>query len=92
MPPGELDNAADALDRAYAVAGSPHSLVHELLKQIRAGLALQIAGGGSAHYLAAGLSVAMIAPQGVDEDRGVVQKAPHAPGHLRIGASSISRL
>jgi hypothetical protein len=60
MPPGELCNASRSFRRALSVAGSPRSLVRELLKQIDTGLALQITHGGQACYLAARVSIRVL--------------------------------
>ena len=91
VPPGEFGDSSRSFRRAAPIPRAPRPLVDELLEEIGAGLALQVAGRRPADDLAARLPVAMLAAEGVDEDRGVVQEAPHAPGHLPIGASRISR-
>lgn len=90
MPPGERGDTAGRFRRAEEIPGSPLSLVHELLEKIGARLSLQVTSSSPAHDLAAWLLIGMLPSEGVDEDRSVVKEAPHAPGHLRIVASSSS--
>jgi hypothetical protein len=91
VPPSQLGDVADRLGDTRSVSRAPRSLVRELLQQICAGLALEFPGARSAHDFSARLSVGMLSAQGVAEDCCVIEKAPHALSHLRIGASSISR-
>jgi hypothetical protein len=72
MPPGQFCDAPGSLCCAWSVAGSPCSLVRQLLKQVDARLTLQITRSGQAYDLAAWLPIQVLSAQCIDEDRSVV--------------------
>ena len=68
MPPGERGDTSGGFRRAEAIPRPARSLVRELLKEIRACLALQVAARRPPHDLAARRLVWMLSTERVDED------------------------
>src|SRR4029077_2061040 len=96
MPPGELGDASRGFRCAKAIPDAARPLVDELLKQIRAGLSLQVAGCRPAHDLATRLLVGMLSAEGVDEgqiERGAClgSSSPAASASARFDQRLSSR-